>query len=99
MTQKGRLVAMLRSLDDDSNVKTRICHYETLKNGRTFEIAKQFVKGKIERQNNVLKKYCLKTYTSVNLRISASENNDLALFRRKLMQIEAKYSQFYFNNI
>jgi CRISPR/Cas system-associated endonuclease Cas1 len=60
MTQKGKPVAMLRSLDDDSHVKTRVCQYEALKDGRVFEIAKQFVKSKIEGQNIVLKKYGLK---------------------------------------
>jgi CRISPR-associated endonuclease Cas1 len=99
MTQKGRPVAMLRSLDDDSHVKTRVCQYEALKDGRAFEIAKQFVKGKIEGQNQVLKKYGLKTDTSVKLRIDALETQNMAMFRRKLMQIEAKFSQFYFKQI
>ena len=57
MTQKGKPVAMLRSLDDDSHVRTRVCQYEALKDSRAFEIAKQFVKSKIEGQNNLLKKY------------------------------------------
>jgi len=46
ITQKGKPVAMLKSLDDDSHVKTRLCQYEALKDGRAFEIAKQFVKSK-----------------------------------------------------
>ena len=56
MTQKGKPVAMLKSLDDDSHVKTRVCQYEALKDGRAFEIAKQFVSSEIEGQNIVLKK-------------------------------------------
>jgi len=32
LTQKGKPVAMLRSLDDDSHVKTRVCQYEALNN-------------------------------------------------------------------
>jgi len=90
---------MLRSLDDDSHVKTRVCQYEALKDSRAFEIAKQFVKSKIEGQNQVLKKYGLKTDTSVKLRIDALEMENISLFRRKLMQIEAKFSQFYFKQI
>jgi CRISPR/Cas system-associated endonuclease Cas1 len=31
LTQKGKPVAMLRSLDDDSHVKTRVCQYEALR--------------------------------------------------------------------
>ena len=99
MTQRGRPVAMLKALDDDSHVKTRVCQYEALKDGKAFEIAKQFVKTKIEGQNFVLRKYGLKTDTSVKLRIDAIDNNDLASFRRKLTQIEAKFSQFYFKQI
>jgi CRISPR-associated protein Cas1 len=99
MTQKGRPVAMLKSLDDDSHVKTRISQYEALKDGRVFEIAKQFVKSKIEGQNIVLKKYGLKTDTSVKLRIDAIETEDLKKFRRRLMQIEAKFSEFYFKQV
>jgi CRISPR-associated protein Cas1 len=99
LTQKGRPVAMLKSLDDDSHVKTRLCQYEALKDGRAFEIAKQFVKSKIAGQNIVLKKYGLKTDTSVKLRINALENDNLTSFRRRLMLIEAKFSQFYFKQI
>ena len=99
VTQKGRPVAMLKSLDDDSHVKTRICQYEALKDGRAFDIAKQFVKSNIEGQNIVLKKYGLKTDTSVKLRINAIETDDLKTLRRRLMQIEAKFSQFYFKQI
>jgi CRISPR-associated protein Cas1 len=99
MTQRGRPVAMLKSLDDDSHVKTRVCQYEALKDGRAFEIAKQFVKSKIEGQNIVLKKYGLKTDTSVKLKINALEIQDLRTFRMKLMQIEARFSRFYFKQI
>lgn len=99
MTQRGRPVAMLKGLDDNSHVKTRICQYEALKDARAFEIAKQFVNSKIEGQNILLKKYGLKTDTSVKLRIDAIETEDLKTLRRKLMQIEAKFSQFYFKQI
>jgi len=98
-TQKGKLVVMLRSLDDDSHVKTRICQYEALKDGRAFDIANQFVKSKIEGQNVILKKYGLKTDTSIKLKVDAIETEDLMLFRRRLTQIEAKFSQFYFKQI
>jgi CRISPR-associated protein Cas1 len=99
VTQKGKPVAMLKSLDDDSHVETRLCQYEALKDIRAFEIAKTFVKSKIEGQNIVLKKYGLKTDTSVKLRIDALETNNLSLLRRRLTQIEAKFSQFYFKQI
>lgn len=99
LTQKGRPVAMLKSLDDDSHVKTRLCQYEALKDGRGLEIAKAFVKGKIEGQNQVLKKYGLKTDASVKLKIDVIDTDDLKLLRRKLLHIEGKFSQFYFKQI
>jgi CRISPR-associated protein Cas1 len=95
----GKPVAMLKSLDDDSHVKTRLSQYEVLKDGKGLEIAKQFVKGKIEGQNHVLKKYGLKTDTSARLKIDAVDTEDLALLRRRLTQIEAKFSRFYFKQI
>jgi CRISPR/Cas system-associated endonuclease Cas1 len=62
LTQKGRPVAMLKSLDDDSHVFSRICQYEALNNGKGVQVAKQFVLSKIEGQNQVLRKYGLKRY-------------------------------------
>jgi len=99
LTQKGKPVATLRSLDDDSHVKTRICQYDALKERRAFEVAKQFVKSKIQGQNIILKKYGLKTDTSVKLKVIAIETKDLKLLRRRLTQIEAKFSRFYFKQV
>lgn len=99
LTQKGKPVAMLKSLDDDSHVKTRVCQYEALKDERAFEIAKHFVKSKIEGQNLILKKYGLNTDTSVKLKIDALETDNLLSFRLKLMALEAKFSQFYFKQM
>ncbi len=41
----------------------------------------------------------LKTDTSLKLKINAFEADNLVSLRRKLMQIEAKFSQFYFNQV
>jgi CRISPR/Cas system-associated endonuclease Cas1 len=60
LTQKGNPVAVLRSLDDDSHVQTRVCQYEALKDDRGLKIAKQIVLSKLEGQNQVLKKYGLR---------------------------------------
>ena len=62
-----------------------------MKDRRAFEIAKQFVKSKIEGQNTVLKEYGLKTDTSVRLKVDAVDTQDLALSRRRITQIEAKF--------
>jgi len=72
MTQKGKPVAMLRSLDDDSHVKTRVCQYEALHNGKGIEVAKGIVYGKIEGQNQILKKYGLLQHELTKLKIALS---------------------------
>jgi CRISPR/Cas system-associated endonuclease Cas1 len=62
MTQKGQPVAMLKSLDDDSHVKTRICQYEALNNGKGISVAKKIMLSRIESQNLVLKKHGLRQH-------------------------------------
>jgi CRISPR-associated protein Cas1 len=99
LTQKGRPVAMLRGLDDDSHVQTRICQYEAFKNGKCLEIARQLVVGKIEGQNQILRKYGLKNDTSVKLKLNALRLDNLDSLRKHLLHIEGKFSQFYFEQI
>lgn len=100
LTQKGRPVAMLRTLDDDSHVKTRIFQYEALKNEKAEYVAKQFVLAKLEGQNQVLSKYGLKRYDfSVVEKVKnlKAENNEK--LRTRLMSIEGHYSENYFAQI
>ena len=59
MTKRNRVVAVLKNLEDDSHVKTRVCQYRAIENGKGNEIAKQIVKSKIAGQNRVLKKRAL----------------------------------------
>ena len=47
-TRNGYPIAMLKNLEDDSHVKTRICQYEALRNGKASYLARQFVIGKVE---------------------------------------------------
>ena len=90
---------MLKNLEDDSHVETRICQYEALKNGKAFYIAKQFLIGKIEGQNRVLNKYGLKTVPSINQIINSFNESDLVMLRRRLNHFEGKVSQHYFEQI
>jgi CRISPR-associated protein Cas1 len=100
MTQRGRPVAMLRSLDDDSHVKTRLCQYEAVNNGKGIIIAKQFVLSKFESQNIVLNKHGLQAHDSrIRHEIESLESESLDHARRKLTAIEAKYSRHYFSQI
>jgi CRISPR-associated protein Cas1 len=100
LTQKGRPVAMLKSLDDDSHVKTRVCQYEALTNGKAVQIAKQFVLGKLEGQSQVLSKYGLRRHDfSILEKVKNLEDENTTSLRTRLMSIEGHFSENYFNQI
>jgi CRISPR-associated protein Cas1 len=100
MTQKGKPVAMLKSLDDDSHVKTRVCQYEALNNEKGVHIAKQLVLGKFEGQNQVLKKYGLRRHDfSIQEKVKNLEDEDTARLRTRLMAVEGHFSDNYFTRI
>jgi len=99
-TRNGYPIAMLKNLEDDSHVKTRICQYEALKNGKAFYIAKQFLIGKVEGQNILLNKYGLRTYPpSVTQIIKSFNEPNLVMLRRRLNHLEGKISEQYFGQI
>lgn len=99
-TQKGRPVAMLRSLDNDDHVDTRIQQYEALKDGRALEIAKIIVLTKIEGQNKVLSKYGLKPFDIAMIsRIKNVDSDDLVKVRGILSTYESHCAEFYFKQI
>jgi len=98
-TRNGRPIAMLKNLEDDAHVKTRICQYEALKNGKALYLAKQLLIGKIEGQNILLNKYGLEPYRSMNMTINSLKEPDLRMLRRRLHHLEGKQSQHYFKQI
>ena len=98
-TRNGYPIAMLKNLEDDAHVKTRICQYEATKNGKGEYLAKQFVIGKIEGQNILLNKYGLRTDDSLIPRINSLKEPSLKRLRRKLMPLEGIHSERYFNQI
>ncbi len=98
-TRNGYPIAMLKNLEDDAHVKTRICQYESLKNGKAEYLAKQFVIGKIEGQNKVLRKYGLDVKENVVKVVEFIKENDLKSLSRKLKGLEGKYGEHYFNQI
>ena len=68
MTRRNRVVALLRNVEDDSHVKTRLCQYEAvLDNEKCIDIAKSFITAKIKGQTEVLKKYNLDYATKLKL--------------------------------
>jgi len=101
LTQRGRPVAMLKSLEDDSHVKTRLCQYEAFNNEKGVYIAKQLVKSRIEGQDIVLRKYGLRAYDLIEARkrIDKVESESLVVLRRKLTGIEGKATEHYFKQV
>lgn len=100
-TRNGNPVAVLRSLDDDSHVKTRIAQYEALSNGKGIEIAKTIVLSKIISQNMVLKKHGLKELDLdfFKARVESLNHESLRDVSRRLLPIEGKASELYYHEI
>lgn len=99
MTRGNRVVAVLRNLEDDSHVKTRLCQYESYKSEKGISIARQFVVSKLIGQNIVLKKYGLRNHgIDFKAKIDNLEGN-LRKIRSKLHGIEGRYSKRYFDQI
>jgi CRISP-associated protein Cas1 len=102
MTRRNRVVALLKNVEDDSHVETRLCQYQAvLDEEKCMEIAKQFIISKVKGQNQVLKKYKLDTPRNMLslLQIENLKFENLKLTRRKLMTVEAHNSKAYFSQI
>ena len=101
MTQRGRPVAMLKSLDDDSHVKTRLCQYEALTDGKGVSIAKQIVASKMKGQNILLEKYDQQTHDeeAITSKIEKIDSSDLNQVRGKLNTIEGHFTKPYFKRM
>jgi len=100
LTQRGRPVAMLKSLDDDSHVQTRVAQYQASLDERAFEIAKHIVMAKLDGQNIVLRKYGLEPHSNdFREKIERTETKNLEFFRRRMTGIEGKYTQRYYQQI
>ena len=92
---------VLKNLEDNSHVRTRICQYKALENEKGIYIAKQIVLSKIEGQDIVLRKYSLKSHDliSANEKIDKLESENPLKLRRKLNGVEGKYAGHYFKQI
>ena len=100
-TRNGRPIAMLKSLEDDAHVKTRISQYEALKNGKGMEVAKKIVLARILGQNEVLKKYGLRQLDVMGVKeaLERLECDSLRSLRKRLLLIESHSSRKYFQEI
>jgi len=101
MTGRGRPVALLKSLDDDASVKTRLCQYEAYNGKKGIEIAKQIVYAKIIGQNLLLEKYGLKLHDVevFKEKIEGIDSEDREKFRQRLNGFEGKYSEGYLRQL
>ena len=101
VAKRNRVVAILKNLEDDSHVETRINQYKALENDKGIAIAKQFITSKIDGNNQVLKKYGLmqEDVIRVKSQIESIESDSLEVVRRKLTAIESHNSRFYFKQI
>jgi len=98
-TRIGRPIAMIKNLDDDCHVETRISQYRALKNGKGCYLAKKFVEGKIEGQNSLLLKYGLETDYTIIQKVKDIKEHRLSLLRKKLLGLEGKFGRYYFRRI
>ena len=101
MTARGKPVAVMKSLDDDSHVKTRLCQYEAHNGSKGLNIAKQLILGKIQGQNVVLKKYGFNTHdmSQIERFVKGVEGDSVVNIRPKLMQIEGTATKKYFGQV
>jgi CRISPR-associated protein Cas1 len=98
VTQKGQPVAMLKALDDDSHVRTRISQYEASRNGKGISIAKKIVSCRIESENIILRKHGLRQHDVLTVK-KAIEEVDSGNIATKLMAIEGHCSKHYFKQV
>jgi len=101
LTQRGNPIAVLKNLDDDSHVETRIAQYEAHKSDKGVAIAKQIVLGKIEGQNYILRKYGLRQHDLMQFKESVFgvKSGDLSAIRNRLITIEGHATENYFKQI
>jgi CRISPR-associated endonuclease Cas1 len=82
VTKRNRVVAILKNLEDDSHVETRINQYSaSLDKEKRDYITKQILKSKITGQNMVLNKYGLKSL-DINVNVKSEGYNAKLYFNQ-----------------
>ena len=97
----GEPIGILKALDDDSHVETRINQLESVKNGVGIEIAKKIVYAKLEGQNQVLRRSGLRQLDLMRIKdkINHAEGSNLTTIRKQLLPIESVNSARYFKQV
>lgn len=100
LSGRGRPIAIVRSLEDDSHVETRLAQYRSMENGKLPTIAKTLVLAKISGMNEVLSKCGLRRIDYSNIeRVKSIEENNVRTLRIKLTNVEGHCSRIYFDQI
>jgi len=97
LSRRGRPVAMMKSMEDDSHVLTRVAQYKAfLDKDKSCYIAKQILLSKIEGQNMVLNSYGLKLHKGYEEKIKRVEPDN---YRKRLLALEGSSSKRYFTQV
>jgi CRISP-associated protein Cas1 len=102
VTRRNRVVALLKNVEDDSHVETRVSQYQAVVDeNKCVEIAKQFVIAKIQGEISVLKKYDLDYTKNAHylVEVEKLEFINLKQTRQKLTGLEGRSAQEYFAKI
>jgi CRISPR-associated protein Cas1 len=91
----GEPLGMIKALDDDSHVKTRLCQYESVNNGLGLKIAKKIVYAKLKGQNEVLRKYGFRQFDLMRIKEGIEKAGD----RQALLTLEGHAGLKYFQNV
>jgi CRISPR/Cas system-associated endonuclease Cas1 len=70
LTGSGKPVGMIRSLQDESHVTTRLAQNKATENPKGVNIAKQIVLKRIESQNLLLREYGLRQLDVIRMKES-----------------------------
>jgi len=86
----GEPIGVIKALDDDSHVKTRLCQYETVKNSLGLEVVKKIVYAKLKGQNQVLRNHGFRQHDlmGIKTKIRSVQPSDLTTLRKRLMPFE-----------
>lgn len=101
----GKPLAVLHSIMDMRNIKTRLNQFRAYESMKGLEIAKSVLIQKIKNENNLLKHYGLKSYdknlkspTLENIRNVHAEKITHSV-RLKLNCVEENFSRFFYKQI
>lgn len=94
LSKYGKVMGTIKS-NSTKNVFLKLAQYEIWRNKeKRFDFAKNIVKGKVQNQNNLLKRYKINEFNIDRIFHKINNSNDIA----SLMGIEGECSRLYFKN-